>query len=170
MRDRIWVIAALALFVAAMTAPFWYRQVPTGKLTKLPDIVLPVDQQQCVGPTSYMRSSHMVLLTTWRQEVVRSGDRRYTGLNSKIYVKSMTGTCLGCHNKAQFCDRCHTYAGISGPYCWDCHNPGSSRAVAAAEQGMPARAGKAELTQSLQAHLLPQIGDVQPSRSFGSRP
>ncbi len=34
----------------------------------------------------------------------------------------LTGTCLtGCHtNKADFCDRCHNYAGVS-VYCWECH-------------------------------------------------
>ena len=25
-------------------------------------------------------------------------------------------------NKAGFCDRCHDYSGVSGPYCWNCHS------------------------------------------------
>jgi hypothetical protein len=34
---------------------------------------------------------------------------------------SLTRTCLDCHsNKAEFCDRCHTYMAVD-PYCWDCH-------------------------------------------------
>ncbi len=38
------------------------------------------------------------------------------------YQKSLTGTCMKCHaNKADFCDTCHNYLGVS-PTCWDCHN------------------------------------------------
>jgi hypothetical protein len=35
---------------------------------------------------------------------------------------SLEDTCFKCHsNTSQFCDSCHTYAGVQ-PYCWDCHN------------------------------------------------
>ena len=46
----------------------------------------------------------------------------YVAFNGKVYEKSLTGTCLGCHNKAEFCDRCHAYSGVSSPYCWNCHS------------------------------------------------
>ena len=37
------------------------------------------------------------------------------------YDISLAGTCMKCHsNKAEFCDRCHDYAGVS-PDCWSCH-------------------------------------------------
>ena len=37
------------------------------------------------------------------------------------YYKSLSGTCMSCHDdKAGFCDKCHDYLGVQ-PYCWDCH-------------------------------------------------
>ena len=68
-----------------------------------------------------MRSNHMKLLNTWRDSVVREGNRSYRATDGKVYHASLTGTCLECHsNKGQFCDRCHDYAG-SKPACWNCH-------------------------------------------------
>lgn len=122
MRDRIWIIAGLALFAVLVTAPFWYAHTTAKNLTKLPDLMLPVNQKQCVAPTGYMRASHMLLLLRWRKDVVRRGERNYVAHNGKVYEKSLTKTCLGCHSKEQFCDRCHAYTGVSGPYCWSCHN------------------------------------------------
>jgi hypothetical protein len=122
MRDRLWIIAGLALFVAAATTPFWFAHANAKDLSKLPDLTLPANQKQCVAPTGTMRAEHMQLLVSWREDVVRRGDRRYVAFNGKVYEKSLTKTCLGCHSKEQFCDRCHAYAGVSGPYCWNCHN------------------------------------------------
>jgi hypothetical protein len=121
MRDRPQIVAGLLLFVGLFSFPLWYHRGATS--TKAPDIKLPAREKQCVAPLDYMRRSHMQLLVNWREEVVRSDDRRFTAYNGKIYDKSLTKTCMGCHtNKAEFCDRCHSYAGVSGPYCWDCHN------------------------------------------------
>jgi predicted amidophosphoribosyltransferase len=66
----------------------------------------------------------MQLLVEWRESVVRDDQRKFKAPNGKVYEKNLTRTCLEqCHaNKREFCDRCHAYAGISGPYCWDCHN------------------------------------------------
>lgn len=119
MRDRPQIVAGLLLFVAGVTFPLWRGQKQTA-----PDIKLPAQEKQCVAPLSYMRSSHMQLLVNWREEVVRTGQRQFRAYNGKAYDKSLSNTCLAqCHtNKAEFCDRCHSYAGVSGPYCWDCHN------------------------------------------------
>ena len=60
------------------------------------------------------------MLMDWRDQVVRDDDR-YIELNGQMVEKSLTGTCLGCHeNKDASCDRCHDYMGVR-PYCWDCH-------------------------------------------------
>lgn len=170
MRDRVWILAGLVAFVAAIAVPFWYRPTPAKDLNKLPQLVLPVSQKQCVAPISYMRASHMVLLMNWRQEAVRDANRRYVAFNGKVYQKSLTGTCLGCHNKAQFCDRCHTYAGVSGPYCWDCHNPASSKTVAASPEKKDLESCPFHQAQGLSPHLLSEIGHGQPSPFSGSRP
>ncbi len=122
MRDRKWIVAGLTLFVAAVTTPFWSARMAARALGKLPDLPLPANQKQCVAPAGTMRAAHIQLLVSWREDVVRHGDLKYVAFNGKVHEKSLTKTCLGCHSKEQFCDRCHTYAGVSGPYCWNCHN------------------------------------------------
>ncbi len=137
MRDRIWIVAGLAVFVALITAPFWRARRDVGDLAKLPVLTLPANQTQCVAPVAYMRASHMKLLMAWRYQVVREDERKYVAFNGKVYQKNLTETCLGCHNKEQFCDRCHAYAGVPSPYCWSCHNQpqaGASAVSAAALQ------------------------------------
>lgn len=122
MRDRVLILAGLAVSVAIVTIPFWSARGGTKDLSKAPDLVMPVNARRCVAPADVMRSQHMQMLVNWREDVVRHGDRRYIAFDGKVYEKSLTHTCLGCHNKEQFCNRCHTYAGVSGPYCWNCHN------------------------------------------------
>jgi len=122
MRDRVWIVGGLVLFVAAVTTPFWYARANAKGLAKGPELVLPANEKECVAPASTMRAAHMRMLLDWREDVVRRGDRRFVAYNGKVYEKSLTGTCLGCHEKRGFCDRCHEYAGVSGPYCWNCHN------------------------------------------------
>jgi len=123
MRDRPQIFAGLLIFVGLFTFPVWHGQA-AKTLPRAPDVKLPAHEKQCVAPLGYMRGSHMQLLIDWREEVVRNDQRQFTAFNGKVYDKSLTRTCLAqCHtNKAEFCDRCHTYAGVSGPYCWDCHN------------------------------------------------
>jgi hypothetical protein len=71
--------------------------------------------------TDYMRAEHMQLLDLWRHSVVRNGKRVFVNTSGKEFNMSLSNTCLDCHsNKADFCDRCHTYASVE-PYCWDCH-------------------------------------------------
>jgi hypothetical protein len=122
MRDRLWIYAGLAVFVALLTAPFWLAHTGANSAAQIPDLVLPTGQKDCVAPAATMRATHMQLLVGWREDVVRRGSRQYVAYDGKVYEKSLTGTCLGCHNKAEFCDRCHAYAGVSSPYCWSCHN------------------------------------------------
>lgn len=123
MRDRPVIYAGLLLFLGFATLPFWY-DLAGAVTTKGPQPMLPAVQGECVAPVAFMRSSHMRLLADWRREVVRNDQRTFTASNGKTYEKSLTRTCLAqCHtNKEQFCDSCHAYAGLSGPYCWDCHN------------------------------------------------
>ena len=123
MRDRPQILVGLLIFVGLFTVPFWHG-LAKPSAAKGPDIKLPANQKQCVAPTAYMRDSHMQLLIDWREQVVRDDQRQYHAFNGKVYDKSLTRTCLAqCHtNRAEFCDRCHAYAGVSGPYCWDCHN------------------------------------------------
>jgi hypothetical protein len=120
MRDRVWIIAGLCLFLGAVTYPVWHG-LEADTTSKLPDLVLPAHEKQCVAPLSYMRTSHMKLLLDWRYSVVREDKSKYVAFNGKVYDMNLTGTCLKCHEKKNFCDRCHAYAGVRTPYCWECH-------------------------------------------------
>jgi [DsrC]-trisulfide reductase subunit J len=123
MRDRPQIVAALLVFAGLFTFPIWHGLAKPAPAAA-PAVKLPLTEKQCVAPLAYMRDAHMQLLIEWREDVVRHNHRQFTAFNGKVYDKSLTRTCLAqCHtNKAEFCDRCHTYAGVSGPYCFDCHN------------------------------------------------
>jgi len=84
-----------------------------------------MEVKQCIMPKAEMRTGHMQLLNDWRTEVVRNNQRVYVAEDGKQYNMSLQNECMRCHsNKSQFCDQCHTYAGLklnSVPYCWTCH-------------------------------------------------
>jgi len=122
MRDRSLIYIGLLIFLAVVTLPFTYNLVG-GIPGSMPDLELPENETQCVESTEYMKSSHMQLLIDWRENLVRRDIRTYTSSDGRIYDISLTNTCLTqCHtNKADFCDRCHSYSGVQNPYCWDCH-------------------------------------------------
>jgi len=122
MGDRPQIIAGLLVFVGLFTFPFWHARA-SKTASAPPPIKLPVNEKQCVAPTSYMLTSHMELLGNWRNEVVRQDQRQFRALDGKVYEKSLTRTCmLECHkDKTEFCNRCHTYSGVPSCYCCDCH-------------------------------------------------
>ncbi len=121
MFDKEKVLLGLAVFACLATFPLWYTAA-SGKMSYQPNPVLPASENQCVESTQYMRDYHMQLLKNWRDSVVRDGVRTYTASDGKQYAISLTDTCLKCHsNKADFCDKCHDYAGVA-PNCYSCHN------------------------------------------------
>lgn len=139
------IIAALVIFVAFLTFPFFYN---LGKANAGPDI--PVVQQsattECVESAEYMRANHMQLLNQMRDAFVRNGTTKYVNSQGKTFDVSLE-TCVKCHstgtvsstggvsnpamntggvnNQAvntsdQFCVSCHNYASVN-PTCWNCH-------------------------------------------------
>lgn len=118
MYDRGKIIAGLVVFVLLVLIPFFYNSGTSGRA---PDLILPANAKSCVLPAAEMRAKHMQLLNTWRDEVVREGDRRGVVIEGKQYPKSLQLGCMACHtSKVNFCDRCHDYSSVR-PYCWDCH-------------------------------------------------
>jgi hypothetical protein len=121
MNDKKWIIAGLLIFAVIITFPFWFNM---GKAAPMPEPELTAKAKaakECVRETQYMKTEHMQLLDAWRDSVVREGKRVYVNSSGKEFTMSLSNTCLDCHsNKAEFCDRCHTYASAD-PYCWDCH-------------------------------------------------
>lgn len=167
MRDRVWIYSGLAVFVAVLTCPFWYALARAHAASEAPRLVLPANAKQCVAPVAFMRAEHMRLLIDWREDVVRRDDRSFVAYNGKVYDKSLTRTCLGCHTKQQFCDRCHAYTGVSGPYCWDCHNNPRSLAASSTAKLAVSRSGESDLAQSMLPYLPKPFASSQASRESG---
>lgn len=142
MRDRGLVVAGLGVMLGLLTFPIWYNSA-AGTSSAAPELQKPVKGDRCIYPTEYMRASHMEVLVGWRDEVVRNGKRLVT-VDGRTYNMSLSGTCLDCHSdKAEFCDKCHNYAGVS-PYCWDCHVDPSEvpKLTANGQRAAPAPGGR----------------------------
>jgi hypothetical protein len=121
MFDSDKIITGLVIFLCLMTFPVWYIAVG-GKASFDPRYVAATGEKQCVEPVEYMKEKHMQLLSQWKEQSVRNGIKTYTASDGRVYDISLTDTCMECHpNKADYCDRCHNYIGVT-PYCWDCHN------------------------------------------------
>ena len=121
MYDASKIIIGLIIFFCLITFPIWHNAI-SGKARYAPKLKIVTQEKECIEPTRYMRTDHMDLVIDWRESVVRRGTRTYVASNGKKYNMSLTGTCMNCHsNKADFCDQCHNYAGVT-PECWDCHN------------------------------------------------
>lgn len=133
------ILAGLAIFLGLITFPFWYGM---GKAAPAPEpnldtpAIQQLQERECIEATAEMRARHMQLLNDWRNRVVRDSNRVYVARNGKKYDMSLQNTCLKCHanqappgqnlqvqapsSQAQFCDTCHSYAGVK-PDCWTCH-------------------------------------------------
>ena len=120
------VITGIVVLLGVVGFSFFYD---LGKAAKAPEPEIttpaiqgmPEAERVCVEPKAYMRANHMKLLNQWRDQVVRKGKREYVGFSKKKYTMSLQNTCMECHsNYDNFCNRCHTYSGIT-PYCWNCH-------------------------------------------------
>src|SRR3989304_1924402 len=94
MSDRGLIVGGLVLFLALVTLPLWFN-VAAGTTSKLPELTLP-EGKDPFGTAEYMRASHMDLLMTWRDEVVRNQERTAGGLDGRPNANSTTGTCKPC--------------------------------------------------------------------------
>lgn len=127
MYDSAKVIAGIIIFIALFTAPIWINYATGTDESLKPVLSYPDGEKQCIMTKEYMNANHMDLLNQWRDEVVRS-DSRYLFKDGRPFMvkgahaeKSLTNTCMKCHNdKEEFCDKCHNYLDVK-PYCWDCH-------------------------------------------------
>lgn len=120
MYDTGKVIVGILIFLGLFLYPFW-RPVVMGKAGPPPKLEKAAKGKECVESTEFMRKSHMKLLESWREAVVRDGMRIYVNQAGKKYLMSLQNTCVDCHKSTEkFCDRCHNYVNTS-PKCWECH-------------------------------------------------
>ena len=118
MGNKKLLMIGIIIFVIFLIFPILYN---SGSAGTLPNPEKPKDYKECVKDKQFMRTSHMVLINQWRDEVLREGNREKIVVLEKKYDKSLMNGCMLCHNnKKKFCDECHVYASVA-PYCWDCH-------------------------------------------------
>ncbi|MBI9074791.1 MAG: sulfate reduction electron transfer complex DsrMKJOP subunit DsrJ [Desulfatibacillum sp.] len=123
MYDSGKIITGLVIFVALFASPFILNVGGVAPAAPQPSLDTPAikDMETPVCVRDNMQQNHMQVLDLWRDSVVRKANRTAPGINGQLYEMSLSNTCMDCHsNKAEFCDRCHTYAAVD-PYCWDCH-------------------------------------------------
>ena len=128
MNDRNMIVGGLGIFVILVLFPLWWGWV-AGNSGDPPDLTAELANTPgpCVMDSQYMRESHMDLLNRWRDEVVR-GDARFFSAADGFGLeqgrerdeKSLSQTCLRCHDQTRFCDSCHEYSAVV-PTCWNCH-------------------------------------------------
>ena len=110
MYDKSKVIPGLVIFVGIVAFPFFINRVNPSS-----EPILAKSEGKCVREKDFMKKEHMKVLKQWREEVVREGKREDIYINGIRYEKSLQKTCLQCHKRESFCDRCHSYADVK-PY------------------------------------------------------
>lgn len=119
MHDKGKVIAGIVVFFVIVLFPIWFTGA-FGDFTP-PDVDPQAKSGTCVRDKDWMTAHHMDLLDEWRDDVVRDGDRGPVVIDGVEWEKSLTRTCLDCHQSYdKFCNECHTYADAQ-PNCWECH-------------------------------------------------
>jgi len=120
------ILVGLIIFGALVASPF-YLNMGKDRATEKPDIkidtpeILKLKNKQCIEPKELMRATHMKILDTWRDSIVRNGESDLILISGRKYDKSLQNGCMKCHsNKEDFCDKCHGYLDVK-PTCWECH-------------------------------------------------
>lgn len=123
------IIVGLLLFAGLILMPFLFN---IGSAAAKPEpslntaAIRQLANKACVEPAEFMKTEHMQLLNQWRDAALRDGKTVYVNSQGQSYAVSLEESCLKCHsNPQQFCNTCHTYAGVN-PYCWDCHTEGGT--------------------------------------------
>jgi hypothetical protein len=116
--DRPRIAAGLVLVLGIALLPVWQRAAGRAA-PEAPVVAKP--GTRCIASREVMRATHMRILDSWRDAVVRDGRPNAFDAGGRAVTASLTGTCLACHtNKKEFCDRCHDQLAVK-PVCWSCH-------------------------------------------------
>jgi hypothetical protein len=118
-----WPVFSIAVVVAVglVSSPFWYGAAAGARPARPLPVLSEAAGDTCVLPLARIRVEHPALLATWRTEAVREGRRMRGVAGPGPAEKSLTGTCLRCHDdRAAFCDACHVDLAVA-PICWQCH-------------------------------------------------
>jgi len=112
-------VGGIAIAGLIGAGPLWVAKVHGAKGGAL----APPRSAPCLESKESMRTGHPALLASWRDRVVRSGQRSYHTADGRDVPIGLGETCLGCHGEAsKFCDRCHAQNAVTLS-CWQCHPP-----------------------------------------------
>ncbi|NJN63582.1 MAG: sulfate reduction electron transfer complex DsrMKJOP subunit DsrJ [Acidobacteria bacterium] len=123
MHDAGKILTGLAIFLALATLPIWLNALGRADVRPPELVIVPegLETGGCIYDADTMRREHMQILNEWRDDVVRHGDRIFVAPDGRQFNKSLSHTCLGCHQDVEnFCYKCHDYTNVT-PYCWSCH-------------------------------------------------
>ena len=112
------IFVSLLLAVVSLTATAESATIPSSpSITK-------GEGDACVEEVSYMRKNHMELLNHQRDDTMHKGIRtKKHSLNNCVSChakKDDKGQYIAINAEKQFCQSCHTYAGVSID-CFQCH-------------------------------------------------
>ena len=112
------VVGGIAIAAVVAAGPLWVGAVRGARSEPA---VPPSGTGQCIEPKDSMRRNHPALLSSWREQAVRLGQRTHRTTDGRDVRIGLAETCLGCHGEAsKFCERCHTQVGVTLS-CWQCH-------------------------------------------------
>ena len=137
MRERLLILAGLAVLVGLLTWPSW-QGLAARTAARAPAPVVRAGLEHCIRDTAWMRRNHMKLLMHSRDAVVHQGIRNpqetLPGCMNCHLTRLADGSYPGVSSPQFFCTGCHSYAGVKTD-CFDCHSnrPDPAAAGAAAQ-------------------------------------
>jgi hypothetical protein len=124
MRDRIFIILGLAVFVGLFSFPFW-RGLLAREPAPAPAPVAREGATQCIRDTAWMRRHHMELLMHSRDDVVHRGIRKpeetLPGCMNCHLTRLADGSYPSVSSPEFFCNSCHIQVGVKTD-CFSCHS------------------------------------------------
>jgi hypothetical protein len=112
------LIGAVAITAVVATGPLW---VGTTRGARSESLAAPRRDGPCVESKESMRRNHPAILSAWRTQAVRDGQRTYHTGDGRDLAIGLGESCLGCHGDAgKFCEPCHKQVGATLS-CWQCH-------------------------------------------------
>ena len=120
MRERHVLIAAVVLFLVLAASPVWYARA-AGSSARGPELKRPDTETACVMPTAV----HALVTHGPARDLARPGGpagHAELDLAGRQDLQDQPHGHVSAlpYQRAEFCDRCHSYAGVAPP-CWECH-------------------------------------------------
>ena len=124
MRERLLILAGLAVLVGLLTWPSW-QGLAAREAASAPQPAVRAGLAHCIRDTAWMRRNHMQLLMHGRDAVVHQGIRNpeetLPGCMNCHLTRLADGSYPAVSSPQFFCNGCHRYAGVQTD-CFGCHS------------------------------------------------